>query len=245
MTLSPKIKWTLFALAVIYVLVLPGFSYMAERAKHEVGKDTRAQVAQAVTRVFRQHGKKDFSDRDADALVDRYFAEKGSVFGANATLMIQIVNFAVLLVLMYVFLWDPMIAFLDQRRDMIRDEIASARQGNQAAQARLSEYEQKLDAARSERQSIVEAGKHEAQRERSVILAQAREQADRLAANARQELAAEVERAKAELRREIGALSVQVARGILAREVQQADHEALIEDLIKEIQAADAADLRG
>ncbi len=243
MALSPKIKRTLVGVAVAYVLFVPVFVYFASKAKIEATEKKYQQVAKEVTALFKKHGRV-LPPRDAKDLVDRYFAGKGAVFGANATLVMQILNFAVLLILLYALLWEPMIQFLDQRREAIRQEIESARQSNQQAQERLAEYEKKLADARAERQKMVEDGRREGRRVRDEIIAEARQQAERMLQKAREETAAEAARARDELRQEIGALSVSVAEKILEREVNEADHERLIETLIKSLESADPAEMK-
>jgi len=235
MSLSPKIKLALKVLIGLYVAMVVGFVITAGLHKHPADRD---QIIQDLAGVAEKHDK-ELAGQDVEAMYDRFFAKKGDVFGLNYTFVMQILNFTILLLLLYGFLWQPVIAFLDQRRDEIRNEIESARQGNEEARGALAEYQKKLLDARAERQGLVEDGKREGRQERDAIIAQARGQAEHIVEDAQREIAAEVVRARDELRREVSSIPVQVARHILEREIQPVDHEAMIEDLVKEIESAD------
>lgn len=236
MALATRTKRALQALIAAYVLLVLVLSILgyAGRKPHP-DRDKTVEALMAVRQTY----KPAMPERDVKEMYDRFFAEKGAVFGLNYTTIMQIVNFAVLLAILYLLLWQPMIAFLDARRQGIRQEMDSARQTHAEAKGVLSEYETKLAGARAERQSLIDDGRSEGRREREAIVAQARSQAERILDNARQETAAEVEHARSALRSEVAGLSVQVAQRILEREIKSADHEAMIDDLVKDIESAD------
>ena len=235
MSLSPNVKLTLKVLFGLYAVLILAFVLKSVRQKPH---PERAQIVEKLVHVAREH-KIDLAERDAAEVYDRFLAKKGDVFGLNYTVLMQILNFVILLVLLYGLLWQPLVTFLDKRRAEIRQEIESARQTNAKAQQALTDYEARLASARAERQSLIEDGKREGRREREAIVDQARGQAERLLGNARQEAAAEVEHAREALRHEVGGLSVQVAQRILEREIEDADHQAMIDDLVKDIESAD------
>ena len=236
MPLSPQKKLALWIMCSAYIVLLVvllsiGYAGKEHHPKHD-------EIIKGFIEVAEKCDHK-LSDRDAAEMYERFVVEKGEVFGLNYTAIMQIINFSVLAILLYMFLWQPMIAFLDQRREEIREDINSARKRNADAQEALTEYQSKLTEARAERQAMVEDGKRDGRQERDAIIAQARSQAERVVEDAQREIAAEVARARDELRREVSSISVQVAQHILEREIQPTDHEAMIEDLIKEIESAD------
>lgn len=235
MSLSPKIKRALMVLLALYAAVV--LTLCVKSFTRKPSGDPKA-IARDLRAVAKDHNV-ELLERDALDIYSRYFAKKGQILSINATALMQMLNFVILLLLLYGLLWRPMIAFLDKRRGDIRTEIESARQGNLDAQERLAEYEKKLQGARGERQALLEDGQRGAQQERQAIVEQARQQAERILEAGRQEMEAEVARARSLLRGEIGGMSVQVAQRILEREVRPEDHDAMIEKFVHQIDSTD------
>ena len=235
MSLSPRVKLALKVLVSAYVVLVLGF--IVKSLCHDPSPD-REQIVQELAAVAKKHDIV-LIERDAKEMYDRFLAKKGDVFGLNYTALMQILNFTILMLLLYGFGWQPMIEFLDKRRGEIRGEIESARQNNAEAKELLAQYEQKVQDARQERQELVEDGRREGQQERQAIIEQAQQQAQRILKAGQQQLAAEVDRARDELRSQISGISVQVARSVLEREIQPDDHQSMIDGLVKEIESAD------
>ncbi len=236
MAFAPKTIKVLKVLCGLYVLLVILFLILgfAGRKEHE-GRD---EIVKDLVQVAKRHDLK-LSERDALDMFERYLAKKGDVFGLNYTVIMQVINFVFLLVILYLLLWQPMIAFLDKRREDIRQNIESARERNASAEKVQAEYEGKLAESRAERQAMIEDGKKEGRKERDEIITQAQSRAERIVEDASRETVAEVARAREELRGEIGSLSVQVAQRILKREIQPADHDAMVDDLVRDLESAD------
>jgi F-type H+-transporting ATPase subunit b len=94
------------------------------------------------------------------------------------TLVAQIVNFVVLLVLLRAFLYRPIMRVMREREQRIADEHAAAEQAREEAEARAEELKrerEELEEARRERLAEVE---REAERLREERLAEVREEAE-------------------------------------------------------------------
>jgi F-type H+-transporting ATPase subunit b len=94
------------------------------------------------------------------------------------TLVAQIVNFVVLLVLLRAFLYRPIMRVMREREQRIADEHAAAEQAREEAEARaeaLKREREELEEARRERLAEVE---REAERLREERLAEVREEAE-------------------------------------------------------------------
>ena len=232
MKLSRGTKPILKVLIGLYVLAVLGLVYKAVTQPEPKNKDP---LVRDVIAAAQQHGVT-LNKPEAEAIYDAHLAPRGGIIAFNYTLLFQMLNFAVLLVLLYGLLWEPVLKFLDERREGIRTDLETARRNRDESARHSDEAARALGDARRERMRIRELADHEAEEIRQEILKQAREEAERLLENARQEIAGEVENARASLRAEVADLSVTIASQILEREVNQADQEALVQELLREVE---------
>lgn len=133
------------------------------------------------------------------------------------------------------FAWGPLLEVLQKREDFIRESLESAKQDRDAAEARLKEYEERLNAARAEATSIVEEGRRDAEVLSRRIEEEARAESEKTLARAKREIDIARETAVKELYELSGKLAVDVASRVIGRELTAADHERLIKDSIAEI----------
>jgi ATP synthase F0 subunit b len=133
------------------------------------------------------------------------------------TLLLQIVNFLILVWLLWRFLYKPVQAVIAKRREMAGAALADAEAKQSAAEAeseRLKEAQAKLDA---ERQSLIEAARQDAEAKRQAILEEAQKQAKSLLAEARAKATKDREADVASLKQELAQTAVEIARRILSQ----------------------------
>ena len=149
----------------------------------------------------------------------------------NATFIVQLVVFAVLVSVTVKFIWPPMIKALDERSQKIADGLAAAERGKQELAEANQRVEVELARSRAENQTrlgdverqaamLIEEAKKTAESEKARILAEARAEADQ-----------EMQRARETLRGQVAALAVSGAEQILKREINPAAHAALLSQL--------------
>jgi F-type H+-transporting ATPase subunit b len=130
------------------------------------------------------------------------------------------------------FAWPPILAGLQAREKFIRDSLEEARRDRTAAEERLKQYEEQLNAARSEATAIVDEARRDAEVVKRRIEADAQAEAERTLERAKREIALAKEGAVKDLYAVSARLTAEVAGRILAREINPADHERLIRDAI-------------
>ena len=148
----------------------------------------------------------------------------------NATLVAQVINFLILVVILTKVAYKPLMKILEERRAAIEGSIASAQKEREEAEAMKAEYKAQLSQARAEAQAIVAKAERTAKESRDAILADAR-----MLASAREEIALEKQRALAELRREVVTLSTLAASKVLAENLDAQKNSALVERFIDEL----------
>lgn len=146
-----------------------------------------------------------------------------------------IINFLVILAILYKFFYNPVIKFLDNRSDEIRRNISEAEQARAEAEAVLEEYRNKLAGAKQEAQEIVARATRVGEEARAALLEQSRAEAAALLEKAHQEIQRERDDALKTLRQEVASLAVMAAEKILGRTVTKEDHTKMVDQFLDEV----------
>lgn len=170
-------------------------------------------------------------------LPDRTAASEGGGFiNLDWSLPIQAVNFGLLLLILWRFLYRPFLAKLEERSQAIKKSLAEAQAAQAEAERQREEHKKQLQAAYAEAQSIREAALKEAGEEQRRLLQAAKAEAERLVEAARAEIEQDVRRAKQELRQEVGDLAVAVAERLIRKSLRGEDQKKLVAAAIAELE---------
>ena len=150
----------------------------------------------------------------------------------NRSLLVQVVNFLILLAVLYRFVYKPLLATLDARTSAIKGQLAEAQAAREAAQQQLREFEARLTAAQAEAQAVRDRALREAAELRERLNTEARQEAARLVEAARAEIDQDVRRARGELRREVATLAIAIAERLIRKNVQPEDQERLVQEAL-------------
>ncbi|MBI4505545.1 MAG: F0F1 ATP synthase subunit B [Chloroflexi bacterium] len=149
-------------------------------------------------------------------------------------LIAQIVNFAILLGLLWAFLYRPVLRMLQERRERIAESMRRAEEVKQQLARAQQEYEAALLRARREAQGIIaqanELGKRLTDEARQRAQAEAQVDLDR----ARAQIRLETQQAIAKLRSEVADLAVLAAGRIIQRSLDTRQHYDLVADVLRE-----------
>ena len=144
-------------------------------------------------------------------------------------------NFAVTAGILVYFVTKPLKNGLRGRSDGIAKELEAAQQARDAAEAKFSEYDEKLNKAEAEIDQITAELKKEGELEREKIIANAKEQAIKIKQEAEKSAAFEVARARAELQQEAARLAVELAEGLLKKNVNEKDQSNMVDEYMKKV----------
>src|SRR6185295_4267766 len=131
----------------------------------------------------------------------------GGLISLDKSIVIQMINFGLLLFILIKLLYKPLLAKMEERTKAIRNSYAEA-------------------------QAIRAAALKEAGEEQHRLLEAARGEATRLVESARSELAQDVRRARQDLRQEVADLATTVAERLIRKSLRDEDHRRIIEDAI-------------
>ncbi len=177
----------------------------------------------------------EITDQEARSVMDNLLVRKGTIINVNYTLVMQGLNFGILLLVLYGILWDPLMGFLDRRREIIRKNLDEAAEESHQARQMREERQEELRKLREQRGEILEQARIAAEDERRKIVEHAHEEAQRTLQQTRDRLSEEGRRASAALREELADYSTAIAARLLRREVSKSDHEEFIERMVKEL----------
>jgi len=146
----------------------------------------------------------------------------------NATVILTVLNFIILVAVLSVILWKPLLKFLDERAKKIDEALKLAEENKRRAEEMKIEHDQIIKEARAKAADIIDKAMSNASRESREYIAQAREQAQSMIDSARKEILMEAERIKQDLRREVASMTIELAGKVLEREITPEDHKELI-----------------
>ena len=145
-------------------------------------------------------------------------------------------SFIVFLVLMGKFAVGPIIDMLDKRRKTIEENIAKAEEARREAERLFAEYQAQLEQARQEARAIIEDGRKLAEKAKEEIIAVARAEAEAVREKALKAIELEREKALSEIKAVAADISIDLASRILKRTISREDNEALIREVLSEVQ---------
>ncbi len=153
----------------------------------------------------------------------------------NATLIVQMIVFAILVWFTMRFVWPPITAALDERAKKISEGLSAADKAKADLAAANTRVEQQLAAARDDAAKRLADAERLAQQTVEEAKSRASEEAAKIIAAARAEAEQEVFKAREVLREQVAGLAVKGAEQILKREVNAGVHAELLARLKTEL----------
>jgi F-type H+-transporting ATPase subunit b len=144
--------------------------------------------------------------------------------------MWRLLNFAVLLYILYKLAWKRLVNFFRNRREDIKTSLVETKDRRVEAEEKFKEYEVKLAKATDDIQGISEMIKEQGLAEKQKLIADAEKAAEKMKEDARARMDQEMKKAGSQLRTEAVELSIKVAEDILKRNVSQEDHEKMVKE---------------
>lgn len=149
----------------------------------------------------------------------------------NLTLIGQSITFAIFVWFCMKFIWPPIVAALDERKQKIADGLAAAERGAKEQELAQEKAIVVIKEAKEQARTIITQAEKRNAEIVDMAKDEAREEADKIIAAARAEVEQEANRAREELRTRVIDLAIAGASQILEREVKVEDHNASLEKL--------------
>src|SRR5881628_163637 len=160
---------------------------------------------------------------------------EGGLISLDKSLIVQGVNFVILLVILQRLLYKPFLAKMEERTQAIQKSLEAAQAARAEAARQQEENEARLRAAHAEAAAIRAQALKEAAEEQKRLVGAARAESQRLIDSARAQLEADVRRARDELRREVAELATLVAEKLVRKSLRDEDHRRLLAEAIAKV----------
>ena len=161
--------------------------------------------------------------------------ESGGLISLDKSLIVQFVNFIILLLILQRLLYKPFLAKMAERTQAIQKSLDEAQTARAEAARQQEENETRLRAAYSEAAAIRAQALKDAADEQKRLVDAARAESQRLVETARAQMDAEVRRARDELRGEVADLATAVAVTLVRRSLRDEDHRRIVADAIARV----------
>lgn len=135
----------------------------------------------------------------------------------DITMLIEIFNILILIVIMNAVLYKPVRSILDQREKRLTDLEKDVQTFNKNAQLRLQEFDNKLNDARRRAKSSVEGIRGEAQGEANEKIASIRKDAEAAKAERMAQIRTEFSTAQQQLSGQVDVFATDMAAKVLGR----------------------------
>ena len=151
------------------------------------------------------------------------------------TILFSWINLMILFFALKHFLFKPVQKILSERQEAVDKSLKDAEDARERAEAAESAYTEKLRVTKEESAEMLRKATRKAQQRSEEIIAEAKSEASAIMQANRDELEREKRRAESQLRSEVSGLAVMVAEKVMEREINQADHERLIDEFIDSV----------
>jgi len=153
----------------------------------------------------------------------------------NATIIGQMIAFAIFVAFCMKYVWPPIMAALDERKKKIADGLAAAERGKHEQELAEKRAVQVIHEAKEQANDIIS----QAQRRGNEIVDESKDNAriegERILVSAQAEIKQEANRARDDLRTQVGSIAIAGAAKILNREIDDKAHTNLLEELVSQV----------
>jgi F-type H+-transporting ATPase subunit b len=153
----------------------------------------------------------------------------------NATLLGQLVTFAIFVWFTMKFVWPMLLKQMEERETRIADGLAAAEQGQKDFAEAKEKSAVEIEKGKEQAAKIIS----QAQKRHDEIVEEAKDdakaEASRIKDSALSEIEQEKEKARQELRTQVAALAIAGAEQILMKEVDRAAHNDVLEKVSQQL----------
>ena len=150
------------------------------------------------------------------------------------SLIIFLVNFLILLGILYLFAYKPILRVMDQRSERIRESLEAADKAREEAASSQQDTQRQLNEARMEGQRLIEQAREMAERYRTEENEKARQEAEAFILRAREDIQRERDAAVQEVRAHFADLAISAAEKVIERSLDRDAHGELIAGVLEE-----------
>ena len=146
----------------------------------------------------------------------------------NATLIGQMITFALLVWFTMKYIWPPLFDSLEERKKKISEGLAAAERGQEEMQLAEKRAKSVLKEAKEQSSEIINLAQKRANELVEESKDAAKKEGERMILAAKAQIEQEMQQAKEGLRKEVAALALRAAEQILSAEIDKAKHQDIV-----------------
>ncbi|MEW6034559.1 MAG: F0F1 ATP synthase subunit B [Chloroflexota bacterium] len=155
--------------------------------------------------------------------------------GINPPVLIaQLVNFLILLGLLYLLAYKRIGQKLDERSSRIKESMEQAEQMKEQTARTEERIKVQLNTARQEAQKVLTQACQMGERLKEEARVEARKEAESILSRAQEETKIERDQAMSELRKEVVDIAILAAEKVIKESLDQPGHRRLVQEVIEE-----------
>ena len=149
--------------------------------------------------------------------------------------IIQLINTAILCFILSKLLYQPVLKFLNARKEKISSQIDKTEADMAQAQALKKEYEEKLKNIESERTAILQEARTTALKNSQIIISDAKTEATAIKDRANLEIE-RAEKAKDDIKKQIVQVSTLMSEKFVAAKMTEDEQNKLVDETISDLE---------
>ena len=150
------------------------------------------------------------------------------------TLIAQLINFAVLLLLLYLVAYKPVLRMLDERSGKVKESMEQTEQIKEQAELAEKEAEKRIQEASKEGQKMLQKAEQFGEEIRQKARQDAEVQSEKLISRAKAEIQSERDETVSELRQQFANLTILTAGKVIDKTLDKEAHRELIRKALEE-----------
>ena len=148
-------------------------------------------------------------------------------------LIAQIVNFSIVLFVLYKFAYGPLVKVMNDRTEKIEKGLKDAEEANRKLTQTEEREKEVLGKARKEAQVIIELAEKTSLKNKEELLAEAKKKSDEIVENTQKQLEEEKKKMMSEIKSEIADLVVAATGKVIDEKMDGKKDKEIIEKAIK------------
>ncbi len=145
------------------------------------------------------------------------------------------ISVLVLFAILSYLLWNPAKKLLQDRKDKIANDIASATSDKEEAAKLKAEYEAKLKDVDKEADAILAEARQKALKNETKIVNEAKEEAQRIIKRAEEEAVLEKKRVADEVKQEMVTIAALMAKKVVTANIDTSVQDSLVDETLREM----------
>ena len=150
------------------------------------------------------------------------------------SLIVFVVNFLLLLGVLYMFAYKPILRVMDRRANQIRESLEAADRAREEAASSQTDIRAQVQEARAEGQRLIEQARLLADRYRDDERERVRQEGEAALARAREDIQRERDVAIQEIQGHFADLAITAAERVIERSLDRDAHQELIDRVLQE-----------